>query len=39
MENVVVAGVGVEDPKKGPGHYPDTAMPGHRGDAAIAGHA
>ncbi|MCA1691756.1 MAG: class E sortase, partial [Actinobacteria bacterium] len=24
--------------KKGPGHYPDTAMPGHRGNAAIAGH-
>lgn len=38
VEKVVVEGVGVEDLKKGPGHYPDTAMPGQRGNAAIAGH-
>jgi sortase A len=34
----VVQGVGVEDLKKGPGHYPDTSMPGQTGNAAIAGH-
>jgi sortase A len=34
----VVQGVGVEDLKKGPGHYPDTPMPGQAGNAAVAGH-
>lgn len=38
LEKVVVEGVGVEDLKKGPGHYPGTAMPGEIGNAAIAGH-
>jgi sortase A len=34
----VVEGVGVEDLKKGPGHYSNTAMPGERGNFAVAGH-
>jgi sortase A len=38
VEKTVVQGVGVEDLKKGPGHYPDTPMPGQQGNAAIAGH-
>ena len=38
VEKYVVEGVGTEDLKKGPGHYPDTPMPGEPGNAAIAGH-
>jgi sortase A len=38
VSKAVVQGVGVEDLKKGPGHYPQTPMPGQRGNAAIAGH-
>lgn len=38
MEEYVVEGVGVDDLKVGPGHYPDTPMPGEKGNAAIAGH-
>jgi sortase A len=34
----VVEGVGVEDLKKGPGHYPGTAMPGQPGNFVVAGH-
>jgi sortase A len=34
----VVEGVGVDDLKKGPGHYPKTPLPGQAGNAAIAGH-
>ena len=34
----VVEGVGVEDLKQGPGHFPETPMPGQLGNAAIAGH-
>jgi sortase A len=34
----VVEGVGVEDLKKGPGHYPNTPLPGQPGNTAIAGH-
>lgn len=34
----VVEGVGVEDLKRGPGHYPDTAAPGQAGNFAVAGH-
>ncbi len=37
-EKAVVQGVGVDDLKKGPGHYPNTPMPGQEGNAAIAGH-
>ena len=38
VDKAVVEGVGVEDLKKGPGHYPETPMPGQPGNAAIAGH-
>ena len=38
LDEVVVEGVGVEDLKKGVGHYPDTRMPGEKGNAALAGH-
>lgn len=38
VEKTVVEGVGVDDLKKAPGHYPDTPMPGEEGNAAIAGH-
>ncbi|MGH8906314.1 MAG: sortase [Egibacteraceae bacterium] len=34
----VVEGVGVEDLKKGPGHYTGTALPGQPGNFAVAGH-
>ncbi len=37
-EKTVVQGVGVDDLKKAPGHYPNTPMPGQPGNAAIAGH-
>ena len=35
---VVVEGVNVEALKKGPGHYPGTALPGGDGNFAVAGH-
>lgn len=38
LRAVMVEGVGVDDLKKGPGHYPNTPMPGQKGNAAIAGH-
>jgi sortase A len=38
VDVVVVAGVSVEDLKRGPGHYPGTPLPGQYGNAAIAGH-
>ena len=38
VEKTVVQGVGIEDLKKAPGHYPGTPMPGEEGNAAIAGH-
>src|SRR5262245_26252901 len=38
VNEIVVAGVGVDDLKKGPGHYPQTPLPGEPGNAAIAGH-
>lgn len=38
VEKVVVEGVGVDDLKKGPGHYPGTPLPGQPGNASIAGH-
>ena len=34
----IVEGVGVENLKEGPGHYPKTPYPGQVGNAAIAGH-
>ena len=38
VDKIVVEGVGVEDLKKAPGHYPGTPMPGEPGNSAIAGH-
>lgn len=38
LDAVVVEGVGLEDLKKGPGHYPRTPMPGDGGNVGIAGH-
>jgi sortase A len=35
---VVVEGVGTEDLKRGPGHYPGTAQPGAVGNMVISGH-
>src|SRR4051794_26914909 len=35
---VVVEGVSHEDLKKGPGHYPGTALPGEVGNMVISGH-
>ena len=38
VDAIVVAGVDVEDLRKGPGHYSTTPLPGQPGNAAIAGH-
>ena len=38
VDRVVVEGVGVDDLKKGPGHYPGTAIPGQVGNSVISGH-
>jgi sortase A len=38
LDVVVVAGVSVDDLRRGPGHYPDTPLPGEYGNSAIAGH-
>ena len=38
VDAIVVAGVGTEDLRKGPGHYGTTPLPGQPGNAAIAGH-
>ena len=38
LDKTVVEGVRVGDLRKGPGHYPATAMLGQEGNAAIAGH-
>jgi sortase A len=35
---VVVQGVSLADLRRGPGHYPDSAMPGQVGNFAVAGH-
>jgi sortase A len=35
---VFVAGVSARELKKGPGHYPTTALPGEHGTVGIAGH-
>ncbi|NJP94040.1 class E sortase [Nonomuraea sp. FMUSA5-5] len=34
----VVEGVGAEQLKRGPGHYPDSAMPGEVGNFVLSGH-
>jgi sortase A len=36
--HVVVEGVGHDDLKKGPGHYPGTDLPGQIGNTVISGH-
>ena len=38
VDTVVVAGVEIDDLRKGPGHYSTTPLPGQPGNAAIAGH-
>lgn len=38
LRKVVVQGVGVEELKKGPGHFPDAPYPGEKGNVAISGH-
>ena len=38
LSKTVVAGIGVEALRKGPGHFSGTPMPGMSGNAAIAGH-
>ncbi|NLD75329.1 MAG: class E sortase [Acidimicrobiales bacterium] len=35
---MVVEGVGLDQLKRGPGHYQETPLPGQEGNAAIAGH-
>lgn len=35
---VVVEGVGVQQLKRGPGHYPGTALPGEVGNVVLSGH-
>ena len=38
LDAIVVAGVEIDDLRKGPGHYSTTPLPGQPGNAAIAGH-
>ncbi|TNY35703.1 class E sortase [Thermomonospora catenispora] len=38
VRHVIVEGVAAADLRKGPGHYPGTAMPGRRGNFVVAGH-
>ena len=38
VSKVIVAGVSVQDLRKGPGHFPNTPFPGQLGNVAIAGH-
>lgn len=38
VSQVIVEGTGGDDLRKGPGHYPRTALPGMAGTVAIAGH-
>lgn len=38
FSKVVVNGVGVEELKSGPGHYPGTALPGEVGNVVLSGH-
>jgi sortase A len=38
FSKVVVNGVGVEELKTGPGHYPGTALPGEVGNVVLSGH-
>ncbi len=38
LDDIVVNGIGRDDLRKGPGHYPATPLPGQQGNSAIAGH-
>ena len=38
LDAIVIEGVGDDDLKSGPGHYPSSPLPGQKGNAAIAGH-
>ena len=38
VDAIVVAGVEIDDLRKGPGHFSTTPLPGQPGNAAIAGH-
>lgn len=38
VDKVVLQGVDVDDLRRGPGHYSQTALPGNPGNASIAGH-
>jgi len=38
LDKTVVEGVGRNQLREGPGHYPVTPLPGHGGNVAIAGH-
>ncbi|MDH3295681.1 MAG: class E sortase [Acidimicrobiia bacterium] len=38
VDKTYVQGVGRDDLRKGPGHYPQTPFPGQPGNSAIAGH-
>ncbi len=38
IDQVVVQGIGTDDLRMGPGHYPGTPLPGELGNSAIAGH-
>jgi sortase A len=37
-DDVIVEGVGTDQLRQGPGHYPGTPLPGQPGNSAIAGH-
>jgi sortase A len=38
LKKIVVSGVTIDDLRKGPGHYRNTALPGQKGNSAIAAH-
>jgi sortase A len=38
LHSVVVEGISVQDLRKGPGHFPSSAMPGGSGNVVISGH-
>jgi sortase A len=38
LDMVFVEGISLDDLRKGPGHYPESALPGQPGNVAIAGH-
>lgn len=38
LNEVLIAGVGYQELRVGPGHFPESSMPGQYGRAAIAGH-